>query len=274
MPSVANDKAMSEPEVRAFVQSMESQNVGVTRTKKGLLLRLPNDETTVVHFTNSDVRAKQNTFAVLRRAGVHHPDDPHGPRALPNYITSGEKVNRATLIAVKNGYAQLGYPEYVTTPRMSKASGMTQTVVSRCLYHEGFKWAPAKKGSGRVWYAPDSWRDEKPSEESTLSIPTPKDLLTVAVENTQDATDDYEKEPYKNPGRTIAEAATPEFIEEHRTPEPEVKTEDGVEFIDERDSWVVDMKEFFGGTWPIVEDKFKMLHVLHMDAELRVWRKQ
>lgn len=91
----------------------------------------------------------------------------------------------------------------------------------------------------------------EPSDPGLDDVLPPKpDVLTVAVENTQMATDDYK-------------------VEE---PEPEVEP---VDYIDERDSWVVDPKELLGEhLHRMVTDRLAVLGAVGIEYEIRVWRKK
>jgi len=80
--------------------------------------------------------------------------------------------------------------------------------------------------------------------------------------------DDHQGEdgPYQNPGKTIGETADPAWVGENVAPH--------VDFIDERDSWVVDLEELFGPhILRMMNEKLAVLHAVGMEYEMRVWRK-
>ena len=270
-------QAMSKTQRLRFIRICEDQGIRVTPTKKGLLIRFPDGSSTVQHFTNSDVRAEQNQIARFRRAGMTHPNDTRPTESLPAYITSGS-ISRKTKQKIVDYVASQGYPESILSSAIVKDLKMDPGWANRALYHSGFRPGPAKSRKvGRPWYTPDEILCLKPEE---------KDVLDVATENTAAATDDYEKkkiadmafDPGVDPGLddVMPTNDTREQEESVPLPEPEVVQEpqaDDIQFIDVRDSWVVDMKDLFGGTYYMIEDKLKMLGVLGMDYEFRVWRK-
>ena len=285
-------RSMSDSQVQRFITSMEDQGVGVTRTKKGLFLRLPDNTSTTVHFTNSDVRAFDNLIARLRRAGVRHPEDPKAVAELPSMITSGD-ASPASKKKIRQAMIDLDYPDVVTIMPLMKITGMEHVTIARALYHMGFKPIAGKRNS-RDWLTPDDILALKPPAE-----PEGEDRFGVP-----------ESEQYTNPGHTIAENADPEWLAENTAPStphtdaalmdfvgraraaqaaindmgmgnPQVSREtstsdlrvdsSGREFIDTHDSWVVDLTRL-----PLnvtIGEYLQSLDASGLEFEVRVWRR-
>lgn len=210
-------KAMTPSQQQRFIRICEDQGIRVTRTKKGLFLRFPDGSSTVQHFTQSDVKANQNQIARFRRAGMTHPDDPRGPVKLPAYITSGT-ISAATRKKIVDFVVGADFPEVVYQKDVTRALNMDPGWANRALYHTGFRAGKAKNAKiGRPWY-------------------TPQDILELK-DQVDGATDSLSPNgQYQNPGKTIGEAATPEFLAEHATPpigEPDPEVVEALDAIED-----------------------------------------
>ena len=223
---------------------MQDQGVGVTRTTKGLFLRLPDGESTTVHFTNSDVRAHDNLIARLRRSGVRHPDDPKDVRELPSNITDAPPVAARSIRKIEETVEELGYPEVITVKQIADHTGIAHITATKALYQMGFKPVKGKR-NGRDWLVPQEILDRKPKEEPVESSTLPE----------REATAEEEAE-------VLASIADPDFVEVHR---PEAR-----EFIDSVDSWVVDLRQL--PKTMMLGDYFDALRASGLEFEVRVWR--
>src|SRR5258708_4997608 len=145
---------MSMKEIARIIDFVEPQGVGVTRTKKGLLLRLPNGESEMIHFTTSDHRAYANTRSRLHQAGVELPTDKHSLKNLPNYITAGS-MRTATLERAARIIEGMGSPRQITAPQFIEAGGApTYGLANRTLYHLGWTPQTDRKRAHKVWLQP------------------------------------------------------------------------------------------------------------------------
>jgi biopolymer transport protein ExbD len=265
---------MSESQVTRFVASMEEQGVGVTRTKKGLFLRLPDKTSTTVHFTNSDVRAFDNLIARLRRAGVRHPEDPKNVAELPSQIVTGKVADRSKR-RVMEAMEKLNYPDVVRVMPMMQETGMEHVTVARTLYALGFKPIAGKRNS-RDWLTPDdimALKPKPPAEEPNGDVP---------------AEFEAGQEPAPTPH---TDAALMEFVGRAQAAQaaindmgmgnPQVSRETstsdlrlssaGREFIDTHDSWVVDLTRL-----PLnvtIGEYLQSLDASGLEFEVRVWRR-
>lgn len=253
MPS----RTMSATQVERFVRSMEDQGVGVTRTKKGLLLRLPDGESTSVHFTNSDVRAEQNLIARLRRAGVRHPDDPRNVADLPENITNAVVADRSKR-KIMGAIESMGWPEYVRVMDLENRTGQAHITITRALYAMGFIPIVGKRNA-RDWKTPDSILAMKPESPT---IP------------------DAEFDPGEDPGvDDLMEPVNfdpPLSTEEAEAYVEATKKDEEREFIDTHDSWVLDLERLVG--WPFsesisVSQLRATMEAAGLEVEIRVWRK-
>lgn len=162
---------LSKKEVDRVLRHIEPQGVGITAVKNGVMLRLPDGSSTVVHYSGSDHRGPQNLRATLRKAGVSWPTDPHDIK-LPNYVTQHgitEKTRQRTLAA----FDALGKPDGVTTSEMIEALGMSPAGygnVMRYMYHSGLRPDGKRKGA-RLWSIP---YDERPDAIVTDITPAPE----------------------------------------------------------------------------------------------------
>ena len=324
-------KTMSESQIQAFTRAMEVQGVRVKRVKNGLLLHLPDGNTQTKHFTTSDYRGDKNFIAALRRAGITVP----GERVadLPAYITSGTITDKSK-DRLHNYVVSRGYPKVVYAAEVVRDLEVDAASVNRWLYHSGFEVGDMlDKKKGRPWFTPDHIMREKITEPpspphnsapspakiaadladraarngSQVQNPEPKpEPIEEAVNPTRDEAevqrlkDMAQPEPYKNSGKTIEEAADPEWLKENTTVEPTFhcsicdsnehddlghphepvpvateQPEEDITLIDERDSWVVDLDTLLGEHLSrMVKERLSVLRAVGISYEMRVWRDQ
>ncbi len=258
------DKTMSASEQARFIKSMEEQGVVVTRTTKGLLLRLPNGEATAVHFTHSDYRSRQNLMSVLRRAGVRHPEDPKNVTELPTTVTAASPVAERTKEAIRKYVADTGYPGTVRVADIMRETSMVHITVMRALYQMGFKPTDGRRKS-RDWVVPEDIMalKPKPVEEKPVTPAADKESLTFQrMKAVEPKIPDVQEEVVE---------ATPDVQEEVPPPPPQRKPEAPAEreFIDTHDSWVVDLARVPDP----VRDYLDGLGAAGLEVEIRLWRK-
>lgn len=157
---------MPRAEVVRIAKHVEAQGVHITRTKKGLFLRLPDGQSAMMHFTTSDVNAIKNLRAQLHRSGVSLPNDRHDLGTVPAYARRNS--SKQTLERVRGILDEMGRPQelkpgdvverYVV--KYQASTGSASTVVS-ALHNLGYyprqSPAQAKNGSGSVfkWWERD-----------------------------------------------------------------------------------------------------------------------
>lgn len=267
-------RSMSDSQVQRFIASMEEQGVGVTRTKKGLFLRLPDKTSTTVHFTNSDVRAFDNLIARLRRAGVRHPEDPKNVAELPSQIVTGkvaEKSKKLLMAAME----KLNYPDVVRVMPMMQETGMEHVTVARTLYALGFKPIAGKRNS-RDWLTPEDILALKPQpqpevEESAGDVPAEFEAEQTATPHTDQALREFVERAQN--AQAAVNALGMGVPRETSVAEPSagsVRTS-GREFIDTHDSWIVDLSRL-----PMnmtIGEYLQSLDASGLDFEVRVWRR-
>lgn len=155
---------MARKEIARLLDHIEPQGVSVTRTTKGVLLRLPDDTTTMLHFSGSDVREPKNVRARLKRAGVSWPGE---ESPLPQWIA--ERPTQRTLDRVQAVLATYEH-RYITGGQLSRllvAAGdkpMNSMVTQRALYHLG--WVATGKSTGRKWLRPLELEPDPFAEEA------------------------------------------------------------------------------------------------------------
>lgn len=227
---------------------------------------------------------------------VHPNDTKRQTETLPSYITSGS-ISEKTKQKIIDYVASQGYPEAVLSASIVKDLKMDPGWANRALYHSGFRPGKAKSRKvGRPWYTPDEILCLKPDpklaeeldqiveevpdqqEEAVERIierePTPEEEAAVLesiensdfveVEGPPGAMGDTGDEPVQwadeNPVPEIIAAATEAIAED-------------LEFIDTRDSWVIEPETLFGHKWnTFMKDELRVLNALGIEYEIRVWR--
>lgn len=230
-------KQMTESQIVRFTRSMEEQGVGVTRTKKGLFLRLPNGESTTLHFTNSDVRAPDNLMSRLRRAGVRHPDDSRAIDVLPKQITESGQPATRTRQRILNAIAELDYPTTVKVPEVVALTNMEHVTISRALFHMDFKPIAGKRNS-RDWLTPAEILELKPKEVEVMPV-------------------------YEEDTETVEETPADDTVK--------VELSGDREFIDTYDSWIVDLSRL--PREMKIGDYIDSMLASGLEFEVRMWRK-
>ena len=237
-------------------------------------------------------------MAGLRRIGLTHPLD-----SKPLTIAAGdgyparvlEPLAPRTDKRVREFLHSKGWPLEVTVPLLrSVVAGNT---AEKAFYHLGYRLHPEgkKRGQANIWVANaeiTKWHEELLKSHPVNSTPDVEVKLREGL-----STERFDAGPKPDLGLKLREtmarrirAAQPEFeieaasepedpgLKEEPAEEPEADQEPEVEhvdFIDERDSWVVPMDELFTDyTRKLMEDQLRVLRTLGMDYELRVWRKK
>lgn len=293
-----------------LIKHLEDQGATVKKIKKGIMIYGPPPTlgTFTIHNTPSDHRALANDMAALRRIGLTHPLDNkpltmevaegYGPHVLIPISPRIDKRARQVLHS-------LGWPLEVTTTMLTGyMAGMT---AEKALYQLGYRHHPEdKKGrnQARIWVGgaevarlheeveknriepdvevklrePERF-DSGPVPDLGLEPREPKcehpswtRIGFLGKECTDcghywEAPDD----PCKVCGSTKhAEDGHP-FVDDHQGEgEPE-----RIDFIDERDSWVVDAEELLGaGIFSMFENQVRALKAVGIEYEIRVWRKK
>lgn len=215
---------------------------------------------------------------------VHPNDTRRQKETLPAYITQGT-ISQKTKQRIVELVEQLGYPDAILSSTVVKETGMDPGWANRALYHSGFRPGPAKnKRVGRPWYTPEEILElkDKPKAHEVAETPMSQEdsdetsavddaiaqILTEAESEHEEAIEtegplEVDEMPiYQEPDVSRETVPGPEPVEHI------------VEFIDERDSWTVDMEELLGGPLNrMVRDRLEVLRAVGMDYEFRVWRK-
>lgn len=146
---------MSRKEIAQLIDHLEPQGVTTTRTTKGILLRFPNGDTSMVHFSGSDHRERLNVRSRVKRAGLDWPGD-HKP--LPASVTD-HRPQKSTLAKVEPLLAEWPHRNIsgaqlrrLWAQQNPDAPAMFVTTANRALYHLG--WKPHGNGSARKWLRP------------------------------------------------------------------------------------------------------------------------
>lgn len=263
-----------------LVKHLEAQGATVKKTKKGIMIYgpPPTRGTHTIHNTPSDHRALANDMAALRRIGLTHPLDKKPLTVVvgdgyPSYILN--PVTNRVMMQAREELFKRGWPLEATTNMLS--GRMASPTAEKAMYRLGYRHHPEgkKKGQSRIWVA-----DEEIARlhEEIKANPLPDPEPDVEVRLREDAFD------HGTPPKVGVAPREPEFhcdicgSDTHDgIGHPYVDDHQGehVDFIDERDSWVVDPEELFGvHVMRIMKEKLDVLTAVGMDYEIRVWRKK
>lgn len=286
-----------------LIKHLEDQGATVKKIKKGIMIYGPPPTlgTFTIHNTPSDHRALANDMAALRRIGLTHPLDNkpltmevaegYGPHVLIPISPRIDKRARQVLHS-------LGWPlEATTTMLTGYMAGMT---AEKALYQLGYRHHPEdKKGrnQARIWVGgaevarlheeveknrvePDvevKLRESEPERFDSGPVPE----LGLVAECLHYAWENLPGNDRKcaDCGQLIGPILTPRIGDLAFEPGPDPGLEfpavPEVEFIDERDSWVVDPEQLLGTHLNrMVKDRLAVLGAVGIDYEIRVWRKK
>lgn len=252
---------LSRKEIAQLVPHLEAQGVSTTRTKSGILLRMPDKEhTAMIHFTSSDVNAPKKLRADLKRWGVTWPTD--DPGKLPGYITRGKPTNRSIMVlqAALDALPDDGAAK-VHVRDLKPGTGWQDDRIANGLYHLGYLPSSSRKGFQRYWLRPAHLSPDLPAPEEVA----PVTALRAAEAVTQPqawVTPDLSLVPPQPPTAPAA-ATSPEA--------PAAPAPGGPrEFLDSVDSWTLAWEEFPPGM--SLAKLRQVLGAAGLEVELRAWR--
>lgn len=281
-----------------MIAFLEEQGATVKKTKKGLLI-WNNGNSAVVHNTPSDVNAVRAEIARFRLIGLIHPEDkrakdqrqvekrstPTGPGGYPAYLSA-----KVTPRVRQRMLSLLDSKDWPLTVRVNELRVFgANTEVGRALYAIGYRYPLGKmpKG-GYVWEAPEDIAKlhdermeanrkvvEEPDVEVTVRVPEEPKCEHPSWEQRGDGSrrcEDCKEELFPVP---VPRA--PQVTERHDLVMPihEEEEPDQVDFIDERDSWVVDPEELLGHYLNLqFQERLSTLRAVGIEYEIRVWRKK
>lgn len=233
-----------------IINYVEPQGVSVIRTTKGMLFRMPNGSTEMLHYTASDWRATRNFRANLRRNGIEYPGDyTDKKQKRPPYKESIEKV-RAAINDLD--------ADRVTTVQIAAKTGMGSGTIAHVMHHIGY-WHEYKPNTSRktfIWHPPiDPKEIVTPLEDMELEeYIDPNEVEIVQELNyAQKALIEMEKEKEQR------KAA----INEHG----KYADTDSMEVVK---GWAVSLDDLDGS---VTIDQLRMLYMATgLNVEIRVWK--
>lgn len=233
---------MSRKEIARLLDHIEPQGVKLTRTTKGVMLRLPDGTSTMVHFTGSDVREAKNVRSRLKRAGVSWPTDgePLSDRIIKSrpQRASMEKARQAL-----EGWEGRSITGAQLRRRLPAGETMTVHTSQVVLWHLG--WTPTGPATSRKWLRP-------------LELePEPDHLMT----DEERAAAELAAQPAPEP------EPVPVVVDEDA---PAAVAPPYREFIDTHDSWTGDLAALPEGL--TVAQLAQVLAAFGLTGEMRVWR--
>lgn len=291
-----------------LIKHLESQGATVKKTKKGIMIYGPPPikGTFTIHNTPSDHRALANDMAALRRIGLTHPLD-NKPLTLNPVEGYGQTVlapvSRAKMKLGREVLYTAGWPLEVTTTLLTPH--MSGATAEKILYQLGYRHHPEgkKRGKAKVWVGDEEiarLHEEVMKHRPDVDVKLREDAFdhgTPPSLGLEPKTDDCAHESWEaadedgKTGRvctdcgkhlpdlefhcTICKSNTHDalghaHVDDHQGEEPE-----RIDYIDERDSWAVDMRDLLGDyVYNQVQAQLKPLRAVGMDYEIRVWRKR
>ena len=293
-----------------LIKHLESQGATVKKTKKGIMIYgpPPTKGTFTIHNTPSDHRSLANDMAALRRIGLTHPLDKkpltlgvgegYGPHILDPITERIEKRARQLL-------HEAGWPTEVTTKVLT--GHMAGATAEKALYHLGYRHDPdgRRQGQARVWVGDEEiarlheevMAHRQPAVEPDVEVKLREDAFDHGTPPTPEVTlrteecDHTAWEDLGGGARRCADCKTPlpphefhcgicgsnthdgighPFVDDHQGEELE-----RIDYIDERDSWVVELQELLPPSiFTLVENQLRPLRAVGIEYELRVWRKR
>ena len=242
---------MSMKEIARLLDHVEPQGVRPTRTKNGILLRLPDGKTAMVHFTTSDVNARKALRATLKRSGITMPTDRHQTTQLASYITDVNPT-RATRERAQVALDRMGMAK-VTSQQLVNAGGAKNVVqAAQVLYALG--WLPERPGKGQ------RKRWVRPVEQDPEPI-----VLHAEPEVVPETAPAPEPEPVPEP---IPEPVVEPAPEPERVPEVVAATQVVTPPPPTSQAWSLRWEDL-PGEWT-VEQLRLMLMAFHLEADLVV----
>jgi hypothetical protein len=240
---------MSRKEIARLLDHIEPQGVNVTRTTKGVLLRLPDQSTTMLHFTGSDVREAKNVRARLKRAGVSWPTDgePLGDRIIKSRPQKRSLDKARAALEGWEGRSITAAQLRRLMPEDEPMGAHTSQVV---LWHLG--WTPTGPEKRRKWMRP---LELEPEPEHLKTSAELEAEARAALPQIHPAEPEPEPEPAQ--------------LQLVPTPAPETGASSR-EFLDTVNSWTATP-----GALPehiTVKELMQILGAFGLDGELRVWR--
>jgi hypothetical protein len=224
---------------------------------------------------------------------VTSPDDKK-PATLPKYITEGTITSKSRQ-KMLDFIESHDFPTMVFSKDIVSELGMDPGSANRVLYHCGFTVGETMGRKGRPWYTPERLLAMKQKDSEGEAIPDHArqiiDNARAAQEEVNQIIADAEAE-HDREIVTEEREATPEeeaeILESLASPDsdfvevgpptpdvPEKNSFEDIDFIDMRDSWVVDMEVLLGGPLHrMVADRLSVLSAVGIDYEIRVWRKK
>lgn len=239
---------MAQNEIRELAKDLERQGANLIYKKDGIMVRLPDGSSQMLHFTNSDRRAHMNIRAAVKRAGLTWPGDGAQPRRRGGSITkrSEERIRR---VFVDTGLNELA-------PHTLTEAGIGADLLRRALLVDNPILTQEEKGGPYRLVS------------ETTPEPTPEDL----------ALDEMDDKPEYEPETSVEEIKKMFGAE----PEPEhpnieyaksllaTAAKPTVDFIDDRDSWVVDLHPL--PPTMTLRDLLDTYVAAGLGMEIRVWR--
>lgn len=326
---------MSAERKKKIIADLEAQGATARETKKGIMIFAPDkNDMRTISAISGDVKGLRDDIAWFRKHGLHHPADRKempvvakpaltNEEGYPMYVVG--PINGTTRKRVLSELEKKGWPLRVRPTELT----MDTVTATRALYNVGYRWDTDSPAKARVWVAPDDIKEmhervkaemdrreqearearaahheamaghENVEDQPVQVVKTDSVLAAVQEARSKpvDLIPEVPVERYRNPGPTIAEAATPEFLAENTEPrnvvgrvtfqekreDDEIVTVTGPngtsqvvakvtpdrEFIDSVDSWTVDEH------WYLPREVSAYLEGLRgagLEVEIRVWR--
>lgn len=240
-------------EVQKLIRDLASAGVPIKDTKSGWLIGAPDGTSIAVHRTESDHRAMKNTMARLKRAGVQ----------LDKETDMDIQARKTTLESVKRVLAEMGNPAQFQVSKVYGDLEIAPATAYRALTQLGY----TKIGHG-VWGGADDIKTTEIVEAPVVVMDDDQRVDEYIKQLESIEVRVYDSKPM--PWDTKPKASdVPMFTPSIGVPVAIEPTNDDREFIDSKDSFVIDTKQIGDLT---IDQLARSLEVAGLQFEIRAWR--
>ena len=236
---------LSKKDTRTLLAHLEKQGATLKKRRDGITVLFPTGGTCGLHWTISDHRAVRNLRADIKRNGMTWPWDGQKEKEIMARTSKDWGLSPAMKARLEAALKKL--PDTFRMVELEKAAGVSSPTAYKAIAEFGLLFTEQKYVYRKP--GPQVEEEAKPAEPDVEYPEISRAMLKVAQNSLTEA-------------QAIARLKIPGTVIE--MPKP-------IEFIDERDSWTVDLTKI--GT-KYVSQLGDIFDAAGLDFEIRVWRKK